>query len=85
MTLMRGDRYPAEVLIKAFININFGNDKIAFILFDIMYDTEVSLSINEIIDRIEEKLSVFETPMEFDESTVRKKLKEYLIKEGVEL
>ena len=49
-----------------------------FILFDILYDTEVSLSINEIIDRIEEKLSAFETPMEFDESTVRKKLKEYI-------
>ena len=49
-----------------------------FILFDILHNTEVSLSINEIIDRIEEKLSAFETPMEFDESTVRKKLKEYI-------
>ena len=49
-----------------------------FILFDILHTAEVSLSISEIIDRIEEKLSAFEAPMEFDESTVRKKLKEYI-------
>lgn len=49
-----------------------------FIIFDILHSPEIGLSLNEIMDSIEEKLSVFERPMEFDESTIRKKLKEYI-------
>lgn len=48
-----------------------------FILFDILYSSEVVLSVYEIIDKMDEYLSEFENPMVFDESTVRKKLKEY--------
>ena len=35
------------------------------------------LSIYDILDQIDKYLSGFENPMVFDESTVRKKLKEY--------
>lgn len=49
-----------------------------FILFDILYSPEVVLSVYEIIDKMDEYLSEFEKPMVFDESTVRKKLKEYV-------
>lgn len=48
-----------------------------FILFDILYSPEVTLSLSEILDRTDEYLSDFTEPMVFDESTVRKKLKEY--------
>ncbi len=48
-----------------------------FMIFDILYTEDISLPLTEIMDGIEERLSVFELPMEFDESTVRKKLKEY--------
>lgn len=49
-----------------------------FILFDILYSSEISLTLAEIIHKTDEYLSGFENPMEFDESTVRKKLKEYV-------
>ena len=48
-----------------------------FILFDILYSAEIMLSIYDILDQIDKYLSGFENPMVFDESTVRKKLKEY--------
>lgn len=49
-----------------------------FILFDILHTPEIKLTLQELIDRIDrDYLSAFETPMAFDESTVRKKLKEY--------
>ena len=54
-----------------------------FIIFDILYSPTVAFSINEIIDIIyDEYLSNFDYPISFDESTVRKKLKEYE-KEGL--
>lgn len=49
-----------------------------FLIFDILYSDNVCLSLTEIMDEAEKRLSIFETPMEFDESTVRKKLKEYI-------
>ena len=49
-----------------------------FILFDILYSPEVLMSLTEILEKIDEHLNVFATPMMFDESTVRKKLKEYI-------
>lgn len=49
-----------------------------FILFDILYAPETALGISEIIEMIDSRyLAGFTVPMEFDESTVRKKLKEY--------
>ena len=50
---------------------------IFLILFDILYSPEVVLSLPEILDEMDEYLSGFENPMMFDESTIRKKLKEY--------
>lgn len=49
-----------------------------FIIFDILDNDKKELSLLEILDKISlEYLSCFEEPMTFDESTVRKKLKEY--------
>ena len=55
-----------------------GDITLHFILFDILYSPEVILSLPEILQQIDGYLSVFENPMVFDESTVRKKLKEYM-------
>ena len=49
----------------------------SIILFDILHSPEVVLSLPEIIDKMDKYLSGFENPMMFDESTIRKKLKEY--------
>ena len=54
-----------------------GDITIHFILFDILHSPEICLSLPEILDEIDNYLCVFETPMMFDESTIRKKLKEY--------
>ncbi len=59
-----------------------GDITLHFILFDILYDPEVSLTLSEIMDQVDRYLSSFARPRIFDESTVRKKLKEY-IHEGV--
>ena len=55
-----------------------GDITLHFILFDILHDPGVKRTIAQLIEEIDEKyLPGFETPMMFDESTVRKKLKEY--------
>ena len=54
-----------------------GDITLHFILFDILYSPEIILSLPEILEKIDGYLRGFETPMVFDESTVRKKLKEY--------
>lgn len=55
-----------------------GDITLHFILFDILYAPEVEHSISELMEIIDEKyLSIFDEPMMFDESTLRKKLKEY--------
>ena len=55
-----------------------GDITLHFILFDILHDSGVKRTIAQLLEEIDEKyLSGFETPMMFDESTVRKKLKEY--------
>ena len=54
-----------------------GDITLHFILFDILYSPDISLSLAEILEEIDIYLSEFKNPMEFDESTVRKKLKEY--------
>lgn len=55
-----------------------GDITLHFILFDILHSSEVEYSISELMEIIDsEYLSVFDEPMMFDESTIRKKLKEY--------
>ena len=60
-----------------------GDITLHFIIFDILHSPEISLSVKEILELIDRKyLSQFPSPMMFDESTVRKKLKEYC-EEGI--
>lgn len=59
-----------------------GDITLHFILFDILHSPDVVLSLPDILERIDEYLDTFECPMVFDESTVRKKLKEY-IEQGI--
>lgn len=59
-----------------------GDITLHFLLLDILYAPAVSLSLPEILAQIDQSLSCFENPMVFDESTVRKKLKEY-IEQGI--
>ena len=55
-----------------------GDITLHFILFDILHDPAVKRTIAELLQEIDTKyLAGFETPMMFDESTIRKKLKEY--------
>lgn len=54
-----------------------GDITLHFILFDILCSPEIKRSLPEILEEIDSYLSYFENPMVFDESTVRKKLKEY--------
>ena len=55
-----------------------GDITLHFIILDILYAPSVKKTISEILEQIDDKyLSGFEHPMMFDESTVRKKLKEY--------
>lgn len=54
-----------------------------FIIFDILHDESQAFSLVQLIEIIEKNyLSYFENPLVFDESTLRKKLKEY-IEEGI--
>lgn len=56
-----------------------GDITLHFIIFDILFSPKVKASLSEIMRLIDEKyLSAFAEPMMFDESTVRKKLKEYV-------
>lgn len=75
---------PHNPLYKAWKSKSFTDKDITlhFILFDILHSPEISLTLNEILDKIGEYLSDFEDPLSFDESTVRKKLKEYCV-EGI--
>ncbi len=60
-----------------------GDISLHFILFDILSSSEIAKSIREITEEIDtEYLSAFSSQRTFDESTIRKKLKEY-IKEGL--
>ncbi len=55
-----------------------GDITLHFILFDILCSPDISLGVDEILSVMDEKyLSHFCEPVVFDESTVRKKLKEY--------
>ncbi len=55
-----------------------GDITLHFILFDILHDPDLKRTVAELLQEIDTKyLAGFETPMMFDESTIRKKLKEY--------
>ena len=56
-----------------------GDITLHFILFDILHSPEISMTHADLMKEISEHyLSIFDTPMQFDESTLRKKLKEYV-------
>ncbi|MBQ3761048.1 MAG: WYL domain-containing protein [Clostridia bacterium] len=59
-----------------------GDITLHFILFDILYDPALSLTLSELTAEIDLYLQNFDEPRTFDESTVRKKLKEY-VNEGI--
>lgn len=60
-----------------------GDITLHFIIFDILHSTDTALSISEIMHIIDkEYLSNFDSPKMLDESTLRKKLKEYC-EEGI--
>ena len=71
-------------LYKAWKSKSFtaGDITLHFILLDILHSCDIELSLSDIMQEIDTYLSDFESPMLFDESTVRKKLKEY-IAEGI--
>ena len=55
-----------------------GDITLHFILFDILHNPSVKRTIAELLQEIDTKyLAGFQMPMMFDESTIRKKLKEY--------
>lgn len=55
-----------------------GDITLHFIIFDILHTPSVKRTLAELLLEIDEKyLSAFDTPFTFDESTLRKKLKEY--------
>ena len=59
-----------------------GDITLHFIIFDILCDPGVSMTLGEVMERIDDYLSGFRMPRTYDESTVRKKLKDYP-KEGI--
>ena len=60
-----------------------GDITLHFIIFDILHDESAAFSLPQLMEKMDEEyLSHFEEPLVFDESTVRKKLKEY-IQEGL--
>ena len=59
-----------------------GDITLHFIIMDIMEVSEEALPVSVIAEKIDEYLSTFSQPRVFDESTVRKKLKEY-VEEGI--
>ena len=58
-----------------------GDITLHFVLFDVLHSPEVVLSLPEILEKIDGYLEGFATPMVFDESTVRKKLKKSVHKD----
>lgn len=59
-----------------------GDITLHFILFDILHDPSVALTLKEISEKADGMLREFDDPRLFDESSIRKKLKEYT-EEGI--
>lgn len=55
-----------------------GDITLHFVLFDILHAPDTRLTISQLMDKIDTYLLQFAEPRMFDESTVRKKLKEYV-------
>ncbi|MGI6075308.1 MAG: WYL domain-containing protein [Pyramidobacter sp.] len=66
-------------LYKAWKTKSFSDGDITlhFLIFDILSDPAISLTVAQITERLDKYLSQFSATRTFDESTVRKKLKEY--------
>lgn len=71
---------PHNPLYKAFESKSFTDKSITlhFLLLDILYHPSIQLSLKEIIQQIDEYLFYFNNPIYFDESTIRKKVNEYV-------
>lgn len=71
---------PHNPLYKAFESKSFTDKSLTlhFFILDILYHSSVQLSLKEIIEEIDHYLSYFHNPIYFDESTIRKKLNEYV-------
>ncbi len=54
-----------------------GDITLHFLLFDILYVPEIQCTLQQLLEKIDDRLETMESPMTFDESTLRKKLKEY--------
>ena len=59
-----------------------GDITLHFIIFDILHDPETTISLNDLTESIDAYLESFQAPKTFDQSTVRKKMQEY-VKEGL--
>ena len=59
-----------------------GDITLHFILFDILHDPGDAFTLSELTEAIDGYLASFQEPKTFDESTVRKKLQEY-VREGL--
>jgi hypothetical protein len=55
-----------------------GDITLHFLIFDLLPDTEIALSLNQITDEMDRRLLCFSHPKTFDASTIRKKLMEYV-------
>ncbi len=59
-----------------------GDITLHFILFDLLFSSDISMTIPEIMSEVDAFISEFDEPRYYDESTIRKKLREY-VKEGL--
>ena len=59
-----------------------GDITLHFIIFDILHDPDAMVSLNDLTEAIDSYLSGFQEPKTFDQSTVRKKMQEY-VREGL--
>lgn len=71
-------------LFKAWTTKSFtdGDITLHFLLMDILASPDTALTLPEILERLDGMMAGFREPKTFDESTVRKKLKEY-VEEGI--
>lgn len=67
-------------LFKAWKTKSFtdGDITLHFVIFDILSEPEISMTLVQIMEQTDFYLSQFSEPKMFDESTIRKKLKEYV-------
>ena len=77
-------KVPHNPLYKAWKAKSFtdGDITLHFLLFDILHAPDIAMTIQEITEAVDGKLSEYEDVRYYDESTVRKKLKEY-VAEGI--